>query len=288
MSTILGVGIATLDIINCVADYPRENDEVRALAQTRARGGNVTNTLVVLSQLQHDCYWAGSLSSDSDSDLILADLAKNNIDCRYRVSHAQGSLPTSYITLNQRNGSRTIVHFRDLAEYSFDDFSAVQQENFQWIHFEGRNVNHTGRMLQSLRQSNYSGILSVEIEKPREAIEELFPLPDLLLFSRHFAQARGYRDGAAFLRQTRHDHHLHQNMVCAWGEAGAYGISADGQEITAPAYAPDRIVDTLGAGDVFNAGIIHALSSGQSLESALHSACALAGKKCGQTGFNGL
>ena len=53
MARILGIGIATLDVINIVDEYPREDDEIRANGQRIARGGNVTNTLVVLSQLGH-------------------------------------------------------------------------------------------------------------------------------------------------------------------------------------------------------------------------------------------
>lgn len=67
MSRILAIGIATLDIVNLVADYPPEDSEVRALDQRVSRGGNATNTLVVLSQLGHRCSWGGVLAEDADS-----------------------------------------------------------------------------------------------------------------------------------------------------------------------------------------------------------------------------
>jgi hypothetical protein len=51
MAKILGIGIAALDIINTVDGYPNEDAEVRAINQRVCRGGNATNTLVVLSQL---------------------------------------------------------------------------------------------------------------------------------------------------------------------------------------------------------------------------------------------
>ena len=49
MANILAVGIATIDIINRVNGYPHEDDEIRAISQSIRRGGNATNTLVVLS-----------------------------------------------------------------------------------------------------------------------------------------------------------------------------------------------------------------------------------------------
>jgi ketohexokinase len=56
----------------------------------------------------------------------------------------------------------------------------------------------------------------------------------------------------------------------------------------APALAVETVVDTVGAGDTFNAGLIHALATGQLLEEALHYAVALAGRKVQQQGLAGL
>ncbi|VAX01070.1 hypothetical protein MNBD_GAMMA19-1040, partial [hydrothermal vent metagenome] len=55
MARVLVVGIATLDIINTVDDYPEEDTEVRASTQVMRRGGNACNTAVVLQQLGHQC-----------------------------------------------------------------------------------------------------------------------------------------------------------------------------------------------------------------------------------------
>jgi len=48
------------------------------------------------------------------------------------------------------------------------------------------------------------------------------------------------------------------------------------------------VVDTLGAGDVFNAGLIHQLAQGHGLDIALIEASRLAGKKCGVYGLGNL
>ena len=57
---------------------------------------------------------------------------------------------------------------------------------------------------------------------------------------------------------------------------------------TSPATPPPQLLDTLGAGDTFNAGFIHKLSSGHTVQEALSFACQLAGAKCGLSGFDGL
>ncbi|MEJ2611053.1 MAG: hypothetical protein P8179_13455 [Candidatus Thiodiazotropha sp.] len=61
---VLAIGVATLDIINRVAMYPEEDQELRASEQAIRRGGNACNTLTVLSRLGHKSYWAGMLADD--------------------------------------------------------------------------------------------------------------------------------------------------------------------------------------------------------------------------------
>lgn len=287
MARILGVGIATLDVINEVDGYPPEDAEVRALGQRLALGGNAANTLTVLSLLGHDCTLAAALAAEPDGERIRIELERYRIgtaSCRF---HAGAKAPTSYVCLNTRNGSRTIVHYRDLPEYGYDDFRRVELDGFRWVHFEGRNVEETRRMLARARAVRPRAALSVEIEKPREGIEMLFDGAGVLLFSRVFAQARGLDEPQAFLRAMA-ALAPETDLVCAWGEAGGFALGKDGTPHHSPAAAPERIVDTLGAGDAFNAGIVDALVRGLDLPTALARATELAGAKCAMAGFDGL
>lgn len=83
MSSILSIGIATIDIIHIVERYPPEDSETRALSQRICRGGNATNTLVGLSQLGHQCSWGGVWIDDLHSQPILTDLKQYAIDMRF-------------------------------------------------------------------------------------------------------------------------------------------------------------------------------------------------------------
>lgn len=55
-----------------------------------------------------------------------------------------------------------------------------------------------------------------------------------------------------------------------------------------PAHPPAAVVDTLGAGDTFNASVVHQLACGQPLLNAVQFACKVAGLKCGIHGYEGL
>ncbi|MDQ7073067.1 MAG: PfkB family carbohydrate kinase [Gammaproteobacteria bacterium] len=281
MANILAVGIATIDIINTVDTYPLENTEVRALSQRKTRGGNATNTLVVLSQLGHRCHWAGILIEEADSAIIQHELRHFNIDSSacHIVSH--GKMPTSYISISQQTGSRSIVHYRDCPEFSFADFKKIDLTQYDWIHFEGRNIEQLLLMLQYL-QSNHPTIpYSLEVEKPRPGIEALFSYPTVLMFSQDYALSHQYTTAKDLLNS------LDEGIIasCTWGSQGAWIINEKKQLFHSPAYVPEKVVDTLGAGDTFNAALIDGLTNKVELSQAVVNACKLAGYKCGQLGL---
>jgi len=281
---ILAVGIATVDIINLVDSCPKEDTEARAREQRVSRGGNATNTLVVLSQLGHRCSWGGVVAKERDSHIILDDLARYGVDVRYAINHAGGKSPTSYVTLSRMGGSRTIVHFRKLPEFSDQDFAAIDREGFDWLHFEGRNITELEKMMGRL--GGDASRSSLEIEKPREGIERLFPYPGVLMFSGSYARHRGFNNGADFLAAIRSESKNSAVMTCAWGERGAWGVDQKGRITYAPAFSPRKVVDTLGAGDVFNAAVVHGVLEGRAMSELLGDACRLAGEKCGRMGFD--
>ncbi|WP_455202934.1 PfkB family carbohydrate kinase [Kaarinaea lacus] len=284
MSVIVGVGIAALDIVNVTDGFPDEDAEVRALSQEIRCGGNVTNTLTVLSQFGHQCQWAGTLADDHNSAVIRQHLDMTHIDYKRCRTVNGAKSPTSYITLNQHNGSRTIVHYRDLPEYSFTDFSQHAFERVDWIHFEGRNIRELVKMLQWLDKTHPTIPISIEIEKPREGIEELFSYGDIVFFSRHFATSLGYSQAEAFLQHYRTKTSA-ATLVCPWGADGAYALHMDQQLLHAEAMEISPVVDTIGAGDTFNAGFIHATLEHKTPTECLALANRLAGKKCSQAGF---
>ena len=287
MAHILVIGIATIDIINSVNAYPQEDSEIRASAQNIRRGGNAANSAVILSQLGHLCSWAGTLSDDKDGEFITRELQRYGIDTRNCCHIHAGITPTSYITHNRSNGSRTIIHHRDLPEFSFDNFRKIDLSHHDWLHLEGRHCQETAQMIHLARQQQPQLPVSIEIEKQRPDIEALFELGDLLLFSRSYAQDCGYLNGEDFLHAMRRQAGK-ADLVCAWGEKGAWALTRDNDTnaFFSPAFPPPQLINTLAAGDTFNAAIIDARCKGQSLTQALTAACHLAGQKCGFEGLN--
>jgi len=279
MARILCVGIATLDLIFRVAHYPREDEEMRASSLRISRGGNAANTAVVLAGLGHRVSFAGVLAESGESALIIDDLERHGVDWSYCVRRP-GRPPTSSILLAP-SGSRTIVHFRDLPEFSARDFAAIDPGGFDWVHFEGRNCSELPAMLARVKQHGIR--FSLEAEKPRPGLEPLLAKPDVLLTGRALAHAFGHEQPETFLTALR-ARAPGLLIFLGWGEAGAWALEGSRLHHT-PAFSPPVVVDTLGAGDTFNAGVIHGLLTGMDVATTLRDAARLAGRKCGQDGF---
>lgn len=282
MARILTIGIATLDIINQVAEYPAEDAEIRAISQQQRRGGNASNTAVVLSQLGHQVNFAGVLIDEPDLAVITADLDAYQVNYQHCRRLKTGKMPTSYINVSAENGSRTIVHHRDCPELRFSDFAKIDLGAYDWLHFEGRNIPETTKMLAFAAKQRPELPRSVELEKPREDIEQLLANASFVMAARPYAQAKGYQSAEAFLNALAFD-----KATCSWGEAGLWG-KFNQQILHQPAESLTEVVDTLGAGDTLNAGLIHGLLQNWSNDQVLSFASQLASLKCQQQGFANL
>ncbi|XP_027859932.1 ketohexokinase isoform X4 [Xiphophorus couchianus] len=292
---ILCVGLVCLDIISVVEEYPEEDTDTRCVSQRWQRGGNASNSCTVLSLLGAPCAFMGSLAAGPVADFVLEDFQKFGIDVSLVSEHAQCVSPASVVISNIRTGSRTILHMnRDLPDVTAQDFSRVDLAQFKWIHWEGRNAGEQVKMIQQVEKFNAQlpdhqriGI-SVEIEKTREPLYELFPYGDVVFVSKDVARHFGFDSPEAALRGLYPRVKKGAVLICAWAEKGADALGPDGLLLHSDAFPPEMLVDTLGAGDTFNAGVLHTLSNGGSVQDALAFGCRIAGRKCGFHGYDGI
>ena len=281
MASILLLGTATLDLVFGLSHHPHADEEMRADSLRTVRGGNAANSAVVLSQLGHQAEFLGTLADAPETSVITQDFE------RYGVGYAHcprlpGKPPTSSIYL--AGDTRSIVHYRDLPELPAAAIEAVDLHGCDWVHFEGRNIPETLTMMRYVRSRHPDLPISLELEKPRDGMAALFGLADLLICSSDFAQHSGSGEPHDFLRRMRQRAPQAQ-IVLASGRQGAYGQDSDGAIYHAAAVPPASMIDTLGAGDTFNAAIIHEALARSGMQAMLDKACSLAGAKCGVHGF---
>lgn len=94
------------------------------------------------------------------------------------------------------------------------------------------------------------------IEAARATIELLLPQVDLLIVPHEEAQLLfAMAEEKTQMARALHTRYGVENVVVTWGGEGAYAFSPSGEHFAAP-YPIAHVVDRVGAGDAFDAGVI--------------------------------
>uniref|UniRef100_V9KHT7 Ketohexokinase n=1 Tax=Callorhinchus milii TaxID=7868 RepID=V9KHT7_CALMI len=160
-------------------------------------------------------------------------------------------------------------------------------------YLQGRNASEQIGMIQRVVQYNATVpaecriTISVEIEKPRQDLFSLFGHGDVVFVSKDVAGHLGYKSAPEAVKKLYSLVKPGAYLICAWAEKGADAWGPNGA-VHSDAFPPENLVDTLGAGDTFNAAVLFSLSTGKCIQEALTFGCQIAGKKCGILGYDGI
>uniref|UniRef100_UPI00358EA583 ketohexokinase n=1 Tax=Myxine glutinosa TaxID=7769 RepID=UPI00358EA583 len=290
---ILCIGLTCLDVISVVEAFPEEDSDTRCISQRWQRGGNASNSSTVLVQLEEPCTLLSTFAPGHLARYLQADAERCGV--QLLPVWVQGDCPSSVVLSSLHTGSRTIVHSGKLSEVSAKDFESIDLLEYKWVHLEARAGEEQACMLRKVdswnkeRPPDKAVSTSVELEKPYKLdTYQLLGLADVVFISKEFAKHLGHSCPQDAVQGLKQGLKSRASLVCPWAEFGAWALDPDGQLIHSPAFPPPCLVDTLGAGDTFIAGVIHILSSGASLQEAITFGCKLAGRKCGMEGYDGL
>lgn len=149
--------------------------------------------------------------------------------------------------------------------------------------------------------------ISLDIENLQTGNLSLVNFADVVILSKDFAKHLGYQNKItavnSFRQLTRSRFVFASRLasraiqsceivfcsniiICPWGTDGVAALDCDNNLLTADAYPPETVVDSLGAGDTFAAGVIFALYQDCSVQFAIDFASRLAGLKVGHFGYD--
>ncbi|CAL8110063.1 unnamed protein product [Orchesella dallaii] len=306
------VGLICVDIVSFMPEYPTEDSDHRCAEQTWERGGNASNSATVLACMGVPVECLGTLADDK-----LLKFLQDEMDS-FGIKHDNcpiipcGNGPMSVVVCAKDTGSRTIIHAKgNLPEITLSDIKKLNLKNYTWMHFEGRNELELPKIMQfvkehnneeSFTRTNLSDVpnyknttlpVSLEVELHIENLDKMLPLADVVLVGKDYAKLQGATNGSEAAELMSKRVLPGTVVICPWGDQGAsYCVtSVDPKKtdiITQPVYLCENVVDSLGAGDTFNATVIYCLSKGYDVRTSVDYACKVASLKLQIRGLKGL
>ncbi|XP_062565959.1 ketohexokinase-like isoform X5 [Armigeres subalbatus] len=293
---ILCVGLCNLDIIQVCENFPLEDSDQRSNHSRWQRGGNASNDCTVLALLGAKCELLATFSDSEHFGFAIRDLESRGIDIGNCVFHRSCEVPLSTVWLNAASGSRTIVHSNpNLPELTVEDFERCDLREYSWIHFEGRrSATVIAIMISRIKSWNEQCdqseriTVSVDLEKPRDSNLLMIANANVVFLGKDFARFLGFNSSKEAVYGLRKSHPGSYTIICPWGSDGVSALYENDEFYSCGIYPPEKVRDSLGAGDTFCAGCIFQLSQRKPLQDALMFGSKLAGLKIGDFGFDHL
>jgi len=279
----VGFGLNAVDHLIVVPEYPAFDTKIRLLAHKQSAGGQTASAMVALQRLGLKTAYAGRFGSDPEGLFGLATLKEDgvNVDYAQVVDGAKNQI--AFITIDARNGERTIVWDRDdRLAYTPEEAPVEFGTMGRVLHLDAHDPRACLRLAQAARDAGT--IVSADIDNVYDGLPELLPFIDILIGSKEFPRrVTGITGERAALME------LKARYGCAIvgmtiGTAGAV-VYCDGQFLESPAFeAPGGCKDTTGAGDAFHGGLLYGLLHGDEIETSMLYGNAVAAMKCSALG----
>ncbi len=231
-------------------------------------GGGSLNTTIALRRLNVNVGWMSKLGNDFFSQFIEQMLRVEGVDLSL-VSRLDHPLRRVTVALSYPK-DRAFVSYTDPPPNTVDmALEALEHTDFRHLHFTGLTIDP--RMPELLRNARARGIyISMDCQHREETLD--LPLVREILSQVDLFMPNGLEACRLTRAQSTHESlHILRNfiplVVIKQGAEGA--IAAQGADLYHSPALQIQVLDTTGAGDVFNAGFLAATIAGRPLPECL-------------------
>ena len=280
---ILCIGHSSFDISAPISEYPKENFKYRINNCLFAGGGPAANAAYLLGKWGMNTYYAGVVGNDSYGVDIKNEFQNVNVDTTFLEIDNNSRTSTSFIIINEENGSRTIFNAANsrpnLKNFEFD-------MNPDVLLVDGHEIEASKYALN--KYPNSASI--IDAGRATEEVIELCKMIKYLVCSKEFGEEVSGVNIDYNNPETLKNVYLglkskfpNAEVVVTLEARGAlYGI---GNSIKVmPAIKKDKIIDTTGAGDIFHGAFTYGVACGYDLEKIIKISNVTAGKSVTKLG----
>jgi ribokinase len=281
---IVGLGLATIDIMTLVPRLPQRDDVFRARRILLEGGGPVATALVAAVRLGATAAYLGPIAPTAWGSLARAGLEAEKVDLSHAPARASGEQAVSVILVDETTGQRSILYERsELQALSPDEVPMELVTSARALHLDGVHLDAACHAAEAARRAGVIVSFDGGAGELWAGTERLMPLVDLIVVARRFAeQHTGIPDpvqaGPALLAA-----YPARQVVITDGAEGSWCWDRDQVKPTQPIHQPAfavGVVDTTGAGDVFHGAYLYAFLQDWPAARCLRFAAATAALKC--------
>jgi len=277
---IVGLGRNSWDRIMLVDHFPKPDTKIEAKEVSNQAGGQVATTLVTAARLGASVRYIGKFGDDAAGRAVRSALAREGVDLlASKVVHLVSN-QISFVIVDQAHHTRNVFSFADpRLRFTKDDFKSDNVVSGKILFLGGRYPKDILPFAKLGRKENC--VVIVDADYFEEDIDELFQFCDVVIcpepFIKEYSRESNVKKG---LRKVLS---VGPTIVCCTrGENGAAAyFEKEYLEVVAP---ETKVLDTTGAGDVFQGAFLVGLLNGESPLEILQSASAAAALKCKHLG----
>jgi len=277
-NTIVNVGIATVDAVAMRIDqFPEPKGLVLFDELSVTTGGCPVNCAVDLAKMGISSSLMVKVGADMLGDFVLAETSKYGIDTSRCLQDSQANTAFTFVMVDETGERRFFHTLGTNAIFGADelDLDYIAEHKFCYIGgimimpaMEGRPL---AAVLEKLRSRGVITIVDTvyadQSDRWNKVINPMLSHIDYFVPSEPEAQAiTGLADPAEIAQALRDEGAM--NVVVKLGEKGVYYLTEKGENGYVAAYKVDQVLDTTGAGDAWDAGLLGGLSLGLGLSDA--------------------
>lgn len=265
MIDVLCIGHSAYDVTLPLKEFPIENLKYSIKSKIEGGGGPAANAAYLLSKWGVPTSYIGVLGDDLYGEKIIKEFISVGTDISMVKKEEGRSTPYSIILVNTKNGSRTIINYKDIYSNLDIPSSQLKSLNPKVILFDGHELDTSINALKLFPDAK----TILDAGSVREGTIKLAKEVDYLIASENFALTYCEMDSL----ETEEDYNkcinrmkeLNKNhIIVTLGERGL--IYRDKDRVKKlDSYKAKKVVDTTGAGDIFHGAFAYGLIKDYSL-----------------------
>ncbi len=284
------LGAAAIDITVLVSRLPQPDEIVLAKSCQRYPGGSGGNVAVGLARLGHRVAFAGKVGADEEGSFLLKSFVEEGVNTDAVIIDPHRRTASCFIAIDEK-GNRVIFALGGVAPLEkASELNVMMLQNCHLLYIGDTYIDVALAAAALARQGGVPVIFSpggLLVSLGISALKPLLSIVDVLILSQREAEML-IPDIPLTQRLSNLKQHGPQIIIETRGSEGV-ALMVKGQYSKVPAWRPERICDTTGAGDAFSAGLMHGYLTGYSWYEAAKIGCATAAIKIAHFGArNGL